>query len=210
MEGTSLEAFVKLRAMALQRAAEESNPLHGVGDLDLQNALTRLWRKRWSEARRRQINTQDRPDVVRKRRESTLGLVRKKRGSAQWTQGLAKYKLANPNEFTEETYARAVVACLPANMPDISRPDKTGNFVVRPQPWLTQEALDYQTIGRDNRNVFQETVTYDYDEGQPGTSKPRQNTPAWLVDTEWMDLNDFVLGEDPAPAAAPAAAPAGQ
>jgi hypothetical protein len=66
----------------------------------------------------------------------------------------------------------------------------TGNFVVMPQPWLTLEALTYQALGRANRNVFKETVNFDaYEEGgEPGSSKPRPDTPSWLIDQDWVEL----------------------
>jgi hypothetical protein len=44
-------------------------------------------------------------------------------------QGLDKAKKAKPNTFTDETYARARVSCLPANMPDFVRhDDAAGTF----------------------------------------------------------------------------------
>jgi hypothetical protein len=58
------------------------------------------------------------------------------------------------------------------------------------QPWLTQEALGYQKIGRDNRDIWKETVRYNDAEGEPGTSKPRDDTPPWLVDQDWLVLNN--------------------
>jgi hypothetical protein len=210
---------VKLRALAIERAADESNPLNNVSELDLQDALQRMWRKRWAEARRRKRDVQDRPEVVKKRQVATLALMRKKRyavlhlsndsllcivvhvvtlfynrASTQWVQGLDKAKKSKPEFFTEETYARAKISCLPANMPDFVRNlgqdgDSPGTFVVLQQPWLTQEALGYQKLGRDNRDIFKETVRYEDKEGESGSSKPRNDTPPWLVDQDWLDLN---------------------
>jgi hypothetical protein len=79
MTGTSLSAYEKLRVLAVERAADESNPLHSASELDLCNALQTLWRKRWAEARRRLRDAQNRPEVLKKRKERTLSLMRKKR-----------------------------------------------------------------------------------------------------------------------------------
>jgi hypothetical protein len=52
------------------------------------------------------------------------------RASSQWQEGLAKAKHAKPDQFTDETYARAQVACMPANMPDFARADSEFNSLL--------------------------------------------------------------------------------
>jgi len=117
----------------------------------------------------------------------------------------------DPDLFTVETFQRAKEACLPAHMPDFLRPGGAKRqFTLLSQPWMTAEALGYQKIGRDNRSVFKETIEYyTADDERVGTSKPRPDTPPWMIDQDYMmeleaaeaeDAEDLQqLDQDPAP-----------
>ena len=79
MKGASLEVFLKLRAMAAERAIDKGGALHGIADSDMKAMLSRLWVRRWAEYRRRAKNKAHRPAIHEKRKATAMMLVRKKR-----------------------------------------------------------------------------------------------------------------------------------
>ena len=193
-----LERILKL---GTQRAACTEHPLHSLllKPLLMRRLVSKVWAGRWTETRRRVRDKLIRPEIQAQRDARSVNLLRKRRASHSWTATLKKLKAnskdANSPFFQDDhSYNLALESCRAVYLPDFDRgKDAKGNdegpYVLRLQPWLTEDALGFQELARNNRPIFGDTVAYVISE-QPGTSKPPKDIPAWMLAKDGQENED--------------------